>query len=51
MFKNLIEVNVLFCEYGINRVIIIDNNKKDVSLDGEFNNLTRDEFNCFISFF
>ncbi len=51
MFNNLERVIISINEYGINNIITIDNNKKDISLNGEYNNLNIDEFNSFIESF
>jgi len=51
MLNNLVEVIISINEYGIGNTITIDNNKKDVSLNGKYNNLTLDEFNFFVDSF
>ncbi len=51
MFNNLESVIISINEYGISNIITIDNNKKDISLNGEYNNLSIDEFNSFVETF
>lgn len=51
MFNNLVEVIISINEHGICNTIIIDNNKKDVSLNGKYNNLSIQDYNYFIESF
>lgn len=51
MFKNLVEVIISINEHGICNTIIINNNKKDISLNGNYNNLAIQDYNYFIESF
>lgn len=51
MFNNLVEVIISINEYGIYNTIIVDNNKKDISLNGKFNKLNLQQFNNFLNTF
>lgn len=51
MFNNLVEVIISINEHGICNTIIIDNNKKDISLNGNYNNLAIQDYNYFVESF
>ena len=51
MFNNLVEVIVSINEFGIYNTIIVDNNKKDISLNGKFSKLNLQQFNDFLNTF
>lgn len=51
MFNNLTEVIIYINEYGISNTIIVDNIKKDISLNGKFNKLNIQQFNEFLNTF
>ena len=51
MFNNLVEVIVSINEFGIYNTIIVDNNKKNISLNGKFSKLNLQQFNDFLNTF
>ena len=51
MFHNLLEVNISINEYGIWKTILIDNNKKTVSLNGKDANIKPEHYNEFLATF
>lgn len=51
MYSELVKINISICEHGKLNLIIIDNIKKDVSLDNVYSNLSEDDYNDFLSAF
>lgn len=51
MFNNLVEIIISINEYGFYNTIIVDNNKKDICLNGKYNKLNIQQFNDFLNTF
>lgn len=51
MYNELDKVIITINEYNVQRIIIIDNNTKDISLNGKSSNLTNDEYENFLNTF
>ena len=51
MFNNLVEIIISINEYGIYNKIIVDNNKKDICLNGKYKKLNIQQFNDFLNTF
>ena len=51
MFDCIIRVIISIKDYRTNNVIVIDNEKKDVSLNDKYKNLTKEEYDEFLTTF
>ena len=51
MFKDLIKIIVFFSEFGVNTELIIDNEKKVISLNEKKKTLDLNDFNNFLNDF